>query len=155
MEWWEQELRLTLNDDDILDVDLRNPGTAQAFARSRINTTRYGADWLHRLRLEPLGLTTIGAEVRDEEGEVSTFSKTAFIWAGFLQHQFDPTEHLTLIGGVRHTRHNFFGHETTAEGSASYRIPATGTRLRGSYSQGYRAPDLNDLFFPNFGRKVP
>ncbi len=151
IEAWEQELRLTLNDDDVLDIDLGNPGTTQAFARSRINSTRYGVDWLHRLHLAPIGLTTLGAEIRDEEAEVSSFSKTAFIWAGFLQHQLDPTEHLTLIGGVRQTHHNFFGHETTAEGSASYRIPATGTRLRSSYSQGYRAPDLNDLFFPNFG----
>jgi vitamin B12 transporter len=60
---------------------------------------------------------------------------------------------VTLIAGTRHLRHNLFGHETTAEASASYRIPVIETRLRGNVSMGFRAPDMNELFFPNFGNR--
>ncbi len=151
IERWEQELRFSYNDDDTLDVDVANPGSAETTAKSRINTDRYGMDWLHRFGVGRWGLLTAGFELRDEEAEVTGFRKTVFQWAWFLQHQVDVTGRLTLIGGVRNLRHNFFGHETTSEASASFRVPVTETRLRANFSQGFRAPDLNDLFFPNFG----
>ncbi|MDP3723278.1 MAG: TonB-dependent receptor [Candidatus Omnitrophota bacterium] len=151
LERWEQELRFTFNDDDTLEIDVGNPGTTQATTKSRFNTDRYGMDWLNRFGLDRWGLLTAGFELKDEEAESTGFDKTVFQWAWFLQHQLDVSDRLTLIGGVRNLRHNFFGHETTSEVSASYRVPVTGTRLRVSFSQGFRAPDLNDLFFPNFG----
>jgi len=151
IEPWEQELRFSFNDDDTLDVDVGNPGTTQATTKSRFNTDRYGMDWLHRVGLGRWGLVTAGFELKDEEAESTRFDKTIFQWAWFLQHQLEVTDRLTLIGGVRNLRHNFFGHETTSEASVSYRLPVTETRLRASFSQGFRAPDLNDLFFPNFG----
>ena len=151
IEPWEHELRFSLQDDDTLDVDVGNPGTTQATTKSRINTDRYGMDWLNRLSLGRWGLLTTGFELKDEEAESTGFDKTVFQWAWFLQHQLDVTDRLTLIGGVRNLRHNFFGHETTSEASVSYRVPVTETRLRANFSQGFRAPDLNDLFFPNFG----
>lgn len=151
IEPWEHELRFSFNDDDTLDVDVGNPGTTQATTKSRINTDRYGMDWLNRLSLGRWGLLTTGFELKDEEAESTGFNKTVFQWAWFLQHQLDVTDRLTLIGGVRNLRHNFFGHETTSEVSASYRVPVTETRLRANFSQGFRAPDLNDLFFPDFG----
>ncbi len=151
VEPWEHELRLSFNGDDTLEVDVGNPGTTQATTKSRFNTDRYGMDWLNRLGLGRWGVLTTGFELKDEEAESTVFNKTVFQWAWFLQHQFDVTDRLTLIGGVRSLRHNFFGHETTSEASASYRVPVTETRLRVNFSQGFRAPDLNDLFFPNFG----
>jgi len=151
VELWEQELRFSFNDDDTLDVDVANPGTTQSTAKSRFNTDRYGMDWLNRFGFGHWGLLTAGFELKDEEAESTGFDKTVFQWAWFLQHQFDLTDRVTLIGGVRNLRHNFFGHETTSEASVSYRVPVTETRLRANFSQGFRAPDLNDLFFPNFG----
>ncbi|MBI1992549.1 MAG: TonB-dependent receptor [Candidatus Omnitrophica bacterium] len=151
IELWEQELRFSYNGDDTLDVDVGNPGTTQATAKTRLNTDRYGMDWLNRFGFGRWGLLTTGFELKDEEAESTGFDKTVFQWAWFLQHQLDLTDRVTLIGGVRNLRHNFFGHETTSEVSASYRVPVTETRLRANFSQGFRAPDLNDLFFPNFG----
>ncbi len=156
VEWWESAVRFLLNDDDLLDVDLQDAGTTNATTKSRINTTRLGMDWVNRFDVGLAGLTTTGFELRNDQGESGSFDKTIFAWAWFLQHQWEPVDRVTLIGGVRHLRHNFFGHETTAETSVSARIPVTETRLRGSFSQGFRAPDLNDLFFssassPNFG----
>ena len=89
-------------------------------------------------------------EFKDEEAEAA-FKNTVTQWAMFFQHQFDCGDRLTLIGGTRHLRHNQFGHDTTAEASASYRVPIIETRVRGNFSMGFRAPDMNELFFPNFG----
>lgn len=62
IEPWEHELRFSFNDDDTLDVDVGNPGTTQATTKSRINTDRYGMDWLNRLSLGQWGLLTTGLD---------------------------------------------------------------------------------------------
>jgi len=149
---WEHELRFGFNSDDTLDVDVGDPGTTQTTSKSRINTERYTAEWLQRVSWGSLGLSTGGLEFRDEEAE-SSFEQVVTQWAMFVQHQLDLGDRLTVIGGTRHLRHNLFGHETTAEASASYRIPVIDTRLRGNFSMGFRAPDMNELFFPNFGNR--
>jgi len=150
LEAWEHELRFGFNDDDLLDIDVGDPGSTQATTKSRINTDRYTAEWLQRVAWGPLGLSTGGIEFKDEEAE-ARFENVVTQWAVFLQHQLDLGDRLTVIGGSRHLRHNSFGHETTAEASASYRIPVMETRVRGNFSMGFRAPTMNELFFPNFG----
>lgn len=149
-ETWEHELRFSSNDDDLTDIDVADPGTTQTTSKSRINTNRYTTEWLQRISWGRFGLSTGGLEFKDEEAE-SSFERTVTQWAAFLQHRVDLWDRLTLIGGTRHLRHNIFGHETVAETSASYRVPVIETRLRGSFSMGFRAPDMNELFFPNFG----
>jgi vitamin B12 transporter len=150
LEVWEHELRFGFNDDDLLDVDVADPGSTQTTSKSRINTDRYTAEWLQRISWGPVGLSTGGIEFKDEEAE-SSFERVVTQWAAFFQHQLELGDRLTLIGGTRHLRHNQFGHETTAEASASYQVPVIDTRVRGNFSMGFRAPDMNELFFPNFG----
>ncbi len=150
LEAWEHELRLGYNGDDLLDVDVADPGTTQTTSKSRINTDRYTVEWLQRIAWGPLGHSTAGFEFKDEEAE-SSFSETIMQQAVYLQHQLDLGDRLTLIAGARRLRHSMFGYDTTAETSASYRLPVLETRLRGNFSMGFRAPTMNELFFPNFG----
>jgi vitamin B12 transporter len=148
---WESELRFTLNDDDLLSVDVANPGTQQTTTEFRFNTTRVGGELINRIDFGTMGLLTIGGQVLDDEAESTSFRKTILRWAWYVQHQVDLTDRFTVIAGVRKVRHNTFGGHLTIEGSASYRVPGTETRLYANYSEGFRAPDLNELFFPGFG----
>ena len=150
IEPWQQELRFLYHDDDTADIDPPDPGTTQKNSETRINTDRYGIDWIHHVNLGPAGISTTGFQWKDDTAE-SRFTNTVKQWAWFFQHQLDPIDRVTLIGGVRVNRHTLFGAATTSEASASYRIPVTETRVRGSFSMGFRAPSLNDLYFPNFG----
>ena len=52
---------------------------------------------------------------------------------------------LTLIGGVRHDDHNRFGNRTLFAGGVVWALP-TGTIVRASYSEGFKAPTLYQLF---------
>ncbi|MFV0624885.1 TonB-dependent receptor plug domain-containing protein [Sphingomonas sp. ac-8] len=52
---------------------------------------------------------------------------------------------LTLTGGVRHDDHNRYGGKTLLAGGAVWALP-TGTLLRASYSEGFKAPSLYQLF---------
>jgi vitamin B12 transporter len=35
--------------------------------------------------------------------------------------------------------------------SIAYLIPQTGTKFKGGFAEGFRAPNFNELFYPNFG----
>ncbi|MDO6413342.1 TonB-dependent receptor [Sphingomonas sp. BIUV-7] len=52
---------------------------------------------------------------------------------------------LTLTGGVRHDDHNRYGSKTLFSGGAAWAL-STGTVLRASYSEGFKAPTLYQLF---------
>ena len=150
IEPWQQELRLWYHDDDTADIDPPDPGTTERNSETRINTDRYGLDWIHHIALGALGVSTTGVQWKDDRAE-SRFNNTVKQWGWFFQHQLEATDRLTLVGGTRLTEHALFGSVTTSEASASYRLPITETTLRGNFSTGFRAPTLNDLFFPNFG----
>ncbi|MFQ5597061.1 MAG: TonB-dependent receptor plug domain-containing protein [Nitrospiria bacterium] len=56
-----------------------------------------------------------------------------------------------LQAGVRHDDNSSFGKVTIPHFSAAYTIKMTQTRFRGSWGKGFRAPLIQDLFFPRFG----
>ncbi|MEH3103343.1 MAG: TonB-dependent receptor [Sphingomonas phyllosphaerae] len=61
------------------------------------------------------------------------------------QLNLSPLDGLTLNGGVRHDDHSRFGTQTLFAGGANWVLP-TGTVLRASYSEGFKAPTLYQLF---------
>ncbi|ONF95530.1 TonB-dependent receptor plug domain-containing protein [Sphingomonas jeddahensis] len=56
-----------------------------------------------------------------------------------------PVERLAITGGVRHDDDDAFGGRTTFAANAAYRLP-TGTTLRASYAEGFKAPTLYQLY---------
>jgi vitamin B12 transporter len=82
----------------------------------------------------------------------SEFDRTVRTVSGYtLQQLFLDDRRLVLTGGVRLDDNNRFGEEVSPAGGASYGLAATGTRFRVTYAEGFKAPTLNELFFPNFG----
>ena len=55
-----------------------------------------------------------------------------------------PVDQLTLTGGVRNDDHDTFGNHTTFGGDAVLAL-GTGTTLRASYNEGFKAPTLYQL----------
>ena len=53
--------------------------------------------------------------------------------------------------GIRQDEYNVFGSATTYRVTGGYLHKETGTKLRGSYGTGFRAPTINQLYFPDFG----
>ncbi len=89
------------------------------------------------------------------ERETSRFSSSSFgaapsvgrarIDSVYAQIVASPLSGLTLTGGVRHDNHNRFGGATTFGASGVYAISQTGTTLRASYAEGFKAPSLFQL----------
>src|SRR5439155_2061652 len=71
--------------------------------------------------------------------------------AGFAQGQLNLWERVFATAGFRQDSYNVFGDATTYRVTGGYLHKETDTKLRGSYGTGFRAPTINQLFFPNFG----
>jgi len=83
---------------------------------------------------------------------VSNFSATQEQYAGYLEQQATLLDgHLLATGGFRVDGNSQFGKEVSPSWSILVPIERLSTRLRGSYSEGFRAPSFDELYFPGFG----
>jgi vitamin B12 transporter len=159
-DWWSQKLTLTHNEDRALFL----PGTLQrnlvtgAFSvpagppnETKTSTNRIEVQENFRLA-QPLLLST-GYQFREQGGGNNTglMSRIINSHAGFAEAQLNVWDRVFATAGVRQDRYNTFGAATTYRTTAGYLFTETGTKVRGSYATGFRAPTINDLFFPNFG----
>lgn len=69
----------------------------------------------------------------------------AEITSAYGQLSVEPIDGLTLNGGVRHDDHDRFGGQTLFAAGGVWRL-STGTVLRASYGEGFKAPSLFQLF---------
>jgi vitamin B12 transporter len=73
-------------------------------------------------------------------------------YAGYLEQEgrlFDGL--LLLTGGMRVDGNSQFGIEVSPSWAVAIPLERWGVTLRGSYSEGFRAPSFNELYFPDFG----
>ena len=147
---WEHRLRVGIVDETLEFRDQPDPAHPFAFD-SDIFTTRLEAEWYHFITPVPWNTITVGAEYRNETGEVKgSYDETTDSWAVVLQDQLRLFDRLFLTGGVRYDGNSAFEDKATARVALSYLVKETDTRLKGSWGQGFRAPTFNELFFPAF-----
>ncbi|MGA7871449.1 MAG: TonB-dependent receptor [Candidatus Binatus sp.] len=73
-------------------------------------------------------------------------------YAGYLEQEGSFFNgHVLLTGGFRVDGNSQFGKEVSPAWSVAIPITQISTTLRGSYSEGFRAPAFDELYFPNFG----
>ena len=76
----------------------------------------------------------------------------AELTSAYGQLSIEPLDGLTLNGGLRYDDHDRYGGQTLFAAGGVWRLP-TGTVLRASYGEGFKAPSLFQLFseFGNVG----
>jgi vitamin B12 transporter len=73
-------------------------------------------------------------------------------YAGYLEQEGRLLDGLMLVtGAVRVDGNSDFGIEVSPSWTVAIPLERWGVTLRGSYSEGFRAPSFNELFFPDFG----
>jgi vitamin B12 transporter len=65
----------------------------------------------------------------------------------YVQVQGEVAKGLTLTAGERHDHYDTFGQHYTGQFAAAWSLPSS-TVLRASWSQGYKAPSLYELYSP-------
>jgi vitamin B12 transporter len=125
---------------------------------SQIDTSRVQGDVLSTLTIPKWNTLSLGWEYRSESGRnvttgtfPTTLSETLNTLAFFGQDEVSILDRLFLGGGLRWEDSNQFGTSLTGRASAALAVRETASTLRFAWGQGFRAPTINDLFFPGFG----
>ena len=114
--------------------------------RPRIDTGEFQTNY----RFDNWSTTTFGVEYKRRSASTSGGIDRAIRNLGYyLQEQLQFFDRrLIMIPGIRLDDNQSFGTAWIPSFSAAYLFRETGTKLKGSYAKGFKAPTLNELFFP-------
>lgn len=150
VEWWDTRLRYGQWWNNLGFQNPPPPGTSRTI--SQINTRRREFEWLNNLKTGPWNTLTLGAEHRNEAGRNrGTFRQEINVVSGFAQDELRLFDRVILGGGLRYEDNDVFGDALTGRASIAVLIRETGSKVRAAWGEGFRAPTINDLFFPGFG----
>ena len=164
-DWWNWRLRFG---QWFNNVGAQNPppppGDVFGILVSQTDTKRQEAELINSFNLGTWNTFTVGLEHRREQGktrsvvgflfppeDVTVFHKTLNTFSVFGQDEIRLFERLFVTGGVRWDDNDTYGDALTGRVSVAFLVKETGTKLRGGWGQGFRAPTINDLLFPGFG----
>jgi len=101
-------------------------------------------------RFEDWGTSTFGVQYNRRSARTSAGIDEAVGNVGYyLQQQFEFFDRrLIAIPGIRLDDNQEFGSAWTPSFSAAYLFKEIGTKVKGGYAKGFKAPTLNELFFP-------
>jgi vitamin B12 transporter len=172
--WWNQKLTLATANEQLISESgtagynvitgqtmtgspsfIFSPTSFQTFP-TNLDTVNQRLEWQHNFQVMKEVLLTGGYQNRQASANTADFgsdstNKRISSNAGFAQAQVNLLDRLFVTGGVRYDSYNTFGDATTYRVTAGYLLKETGTKFRGSYATGFKAPTLNDLFFQGFG----
>ena len=116
-------------------------------------------DWQNTLLLHEVTTVVFGVETEQEQGSSffrsesafgpyeSTFARqTARITGYYVQDQIHYRDAFFAAAGVRVDDHSLFGTHTTYRLAPAIFVNRTGTRLKGTYGTGFKAPSLFQLY---------
>ena len=159
-DWWTHALTLSRSQ----DTGLFDPGTLQRNLSTGMTGVPFGGpnetsvlanriESQHDFRFNRYVTLTAGYQFREQLGENNTSlsEKIVSSHAGFGQLQLNLFDRFLATAGVRHDGYNVFGDVTTYRVTGGYLVKETNTKIRASYATGFRAPTINELFWPDFG----
>ncbi|MBL28664.1 MAG: hypothetical protein CMM50_14045 [Rhodospirillaceae bacterium] len=148
------------------ELDSADPGQPFEASENRSKGRKTKIDWQGDLHLAETNTLTVGAayEVEaftndslflDQSFGAATISEGHAnaddeIKSAFIQDQFRLMERVSGTVGARIDDHQSFGSEVTWRAALAYDHVETGTRIKGSYGTGFKAPAL----FQRFGSSV-
>ena len=165
-DWWNQVLTLSRQADTLEyfgGTSKRNVTTGAvtsvASSRSETTTSANRLEWQHNFQISKPLLLSAGYQFREQQGKninlvtgASTVSNHMVVsHAGFAQAQLNLWDRVFGTAGVRQDEYNVFGSATTYRATGGYFHQETGTKIRSSYGTAFRAPTINQLYYPGYG----
>jgi vitamin B12 transporter len=116
------------------------------------NTYRDAANWLNTLQLTEQNSLLLGVDWYEDELHSSTEYDQQTRWnqAALVQHRFQGDWFSTELG-LRHDKNEQFGSENTWNGALTVPV-GDALSVIASYSEGFRAPAFNELYWPDDGQ---
>ncbi len=154
----EHRFGINYTDIDRRDRDDYDPVNSLDYLRATNKGKKLKFDLQNDVYLSEAHTLTLGIETEEDKIDASLDSQSAFgpyisdanadqrNNAVYFQDQFNATENLSGTAGVRYDDNEDFDGKTTWRLAASYNLPTSGTRLKGSYATGFKAPTLTQLY---------
>lgn len=127
----------------------------------RYRSSLVKTDWQNNFFFSSSHTLTAGAEFERERGSSSYVSESAWgpsstpfpartsSTAGFyVQDQIRAGNHLAASAGIRLDNHDRSGAAVTFRIAPAWLIPSTGTKIKGTFGTGFKAPSLYQLYAP-------
>jgi len=144
-ERFKQSFRVGLSDEQLVGIDPTN-----FFSNFTIDSKSLELAAQSDFTLSEQDVLTLGFAWEERDGgSVGSFSESLEIASVFVQNAWNWKDRVHFTAGLRYDDHSEFGDETTYRLSTSWQV-AVASRLHGSFGTGFKAPTLNDLFFPFF-----
>ena len=145
--WGRHRVAFTLADINRDNYATPASTTTSFFGRGRSERYEYQGD------IRPIDAVRLVGGVERENSRYfdGTLRTKTGITSVYGQLIVQPVRALTLTGGARHDDHDQFGGHTTLGADAALAL-GTGTTLRASYGEGFKAPTLYQLY-SNFGTR--
>ena len=162
---WHHRLLISNVREDITFDDPADPsesGPSTGDFSSHIETAITTVDLQHDFYLLPSNVVTAGVEWQQLRGQYidtgpfgdTDFNKNTTSRALYIQNYFQRGHRFSFTSGVRIDDHSSLGTSTNFRVTSAYIFEATdwgATKLKGSWGTGFRAPSINELFFPGYG----
>ncbi|WP_247254578.1 TonB-dependent receptor domain-containing protein [Pseudomonas moorei] len=118
--------------------------------RSVFNTYRDSLTWQNDLKLNERNSLILGGDWYEDRINSSTDFDEDSRWnrAAFIQHRYQADSFSTELG-LRHDDNQQFGSQNSWSGTFTLPLNPDNDVLL-SYSEGFRAPTFNDLYYPDF-----
>jgi vitamin B12 transporter len=146
---WRSTLRFGQSQDD---NDQFAPGGAFS---SQFNSTRWNATWLNQFTLSENHQVTAGFDYRmDEINSSESYNKNSRYDTGaFTELHSRLWEDHFVNASVRYDNNQQFGDYVTGNVGWKYNWNY-GISLLASFGNAFKAPSLNDLYYPNYGNST-
>ena len=146
---WDQIISVSRARDSLT---FRDPDTA--FNNTEMVTSINTIDWQHVFSPAEYYSIVAGLEYREEKGENPGFDESLDNYALYLSNKLKLfRKSLVVTAGARYDDRDTSGTKATYRFGAVYTVPLVGAIIRASYGTGFRAPALNELFFPFYGNR--
>lgn len=115
------------------------------------NGKTYQAKWQGDYQLSDFDKVICGFDYLRERGEsfwapTRNPNETANTKGYYIENIFTPLDDLFIAASYRLEDHSSYKHHNIFSISGSYLIEQTGTRIKGSFGEGFKAPSLYQLF---------
>lgn len=114
--------------------------------------SRLGLNWQQNINLKETNIFTWGIDLQNDRADIEAIGEEKKLnnYALYLQDELTLLDSLIVTPGLRYDRHDIYGSEVNPQLSCLYQLTEQ-TDLRVSCGRAFRAPTVNDLYWPKGG----
>ncbi|MEW5767390.1 MAG: TonB-dependent receptor [bacterium] len=114
--------------------------------------SRLGLNWQQDINFKETNIFTWGIDLQNDRADIQAIGEEKKLnnYALYLQDELNLLDLLTVTPGLRYDHHDIYGSQVNPRLSCLYQLNEQ-TDLRVSGGRAFRAPTVNDLYWPGGG----